>query len=457
MNDKQMKNILEKIAHRSVPDDTNLMPRIAARLERQSLMKSLRTRPVMAILLALIILLVLSGVVYAIGRSFGFSPDTGIVETSSLRRLAEPVTLERDGFRVSVTEAAVDSDHTVIRYQVEWLIPPPADGEFDTTCQGTPTLILPDSSLIGEGVAAADGKGVLENGYWYRMEFPPVAIGQNEIKFILPCLVPMIPGPLPRDWQFSLQFVPWDGTPLAPVHQVPSPAVTPTLIVGQATQPTVDYGISFALENVIELENSYIFQGIASWTDPSIEAYSVSPYAAHLTDATGHVISLEWAMPQTAPTNIMQNRWAFQSAEKPTAFPLTLTVDGYTFRLGTQASFPLDLGVSPQPGQTWTLNLDVPVAGHNLHVDSATWINDPNLTMLQFNLSSDESVIGTGLFDLQNTLGQGGDGGGAGEPGSGPFVATIYYDNGFPSGIIQVSVINLEIAVRVPWQTTWQP
>jgi hypothetical protein len=454
MNDKAMKEVLEKIARRNIPDDTNLMPRIAATLERKSLMMTLRARPLTAILLALFLLAILSGVAYAIGRSFGFSPATGIVEISSLRMLAEPVTLERNGIRVTVTQAAVDSEHTVVRYQVEWLTPP-AEGQLDTTCQGTPTLTLPDGSLVGEGVAAADGKGVLENGYWYRLEFPAVPGGQNDVNFILPCIVPQFPGPLPRDWQFHLQLVPWDGTPFAPVYQVPT-LVAQTEVVAQPTQPNTDYGITFALEQVIDLGSGYHFEGSATWADANIQPYSVSPYSAHLIDATGRVIPLQWTPPQTTPSVPMQSRWAFQAAEKPTAFPLTLTLDGYTFSLATQTSFPLDLGANPQPGQTWTLNLDLPVAEHTLHVDSATRVNAPDMTMLEFSLSSDANVFGAMLFDLQNTSGQGG-GGGEVEPQPGPFTATVYYENGFPSGVTQITVASLQLVVKTPWQTTWLP
>ncbi|RPI94234.1 MAG: hypothetical protein EHM40_07285 [Chloroflexi bacterium] len=456
MKDNAMKEFLEKIARRNIPDDTNLMPGIAAELERKSLMVILRARPLTAILLALLLLTILSGVAYAIGRSFGFSPSVGIVETSSLRTLAEPVILERDGFRVTVTEAAVDSAHTVIRYQVEWPTPPPTEGEFDTTCQGSPTLTLPDGTLVGQGVTASDGKGVLENGYWYRLEFSTVAAGQNDVNLVIPCLVSLVPGPLPRDWQFSLHFVPWDGTPLAPVYLAPTQTLVPSPIVEQSTPAAPDYGITFALEHVTELESGYVFEGSATWTDASIEPYSVSPYAAHLTDATGQVIPLEETAPQTRPSGNLQNRWAFESAEKPTAFPVTLTIDGYTFRLAAQASFPFDFGAAPQPDQVWNLDLDLPIAGHTLHIDSATLIDNPGMRYLEFNLSSDESVIGATLFDLQNTSGQGG-GGGGGEPQPGPFTATVYYDSSFPSGVTQITVARLEIVVKTPWQTTWQP
>ena len=60
MNDTRMKDILEKIAQQSVPESTNLWPRIAAQLdERKSLMNIVRTRPLVAILVTLLILLTL--------------------------------------------------------------------------------------------------------------------------------------------------------------------------------------------------------------------------------------------------------------------------------------------------------------------------------------------------------------------------------------------------------------
>ena len=70
MKDNRVKHALENIARRGVPENINLMPQIAARLERKSPMTSLRTRPVVALLIALFILLALTGVAYAVGRVF---------------------------------------------------------------------------------------------------------------------------------------------------------------------------------------------------------------------------------------------------------------------------------------------------------------------------------------------------------------------------------------------------
>jgi len=464
MSDNRIKNAIEQIARRDVPENTNLWSRIEARIEkRTSPMNTLRRRPLVAILLAIIFLLIASGVAYAISRSLGFSPALGVVDTSSLRMLDQPVAVERDGFRVTVTEAAVDDLNTVIRYQVERLTPSSQDGEYDTSCQGTPTLLTQDGTKIGEGVGAADGKGITENGYWLRMEFPMLPIGLNDVKFVVPCLQPLVTGTLPQNWEFDLHFVPWDRTPLAPVYEIPPATETPVPIIAteivteQATLPVRVYGITFALEQVTELDSGYIFEGSANWKDPKIQPYSVSPYSAHLMDTTGRVIPLDWASPQIRPVSESQNRWAFQSAEKPSALPLTLVLDGYTFTLMTDATFDLDLGTSPQRGQTWNINTDVTVEDHILHIDSATWLYDTSGNRLEFQLSSDDRIDGAGLFDLQNTAGAGGGGGGLGEPEKGPFITNVYYQNEIPPGVIHISITSLDIVVREPWQTTWQP
>ena len=102
MNDKRMKDALENIARRGVPENINLMPSIATQLKRKSPMTILRTRPVVAMLIALLILLTLSGVAYAIGRSLGYIPGIGIVDQSTpIRTLAEPVSLTRDGITIT--------------------------------------------------------------------------------------------------------------------------------------------------------------------------------------------------------------------------------------------------------------------------------------------------------------------------------------------------------------------
>ena len=76
---RSYKEILDAAARPHIADDTNLFPRIAANLERKPLMKTLNARPAFAFLIVLVAISLLSGVVYAVGRSLGYIP--GIAKT----------------------------------------------------------------------------------------------------------------------------------------------------------------------------------------------------------------------------------------------------------------------------------------------------------------------------------------------------------------------------------------
>src|SRR5574341_1371891 len=81
MKEDRMKQALESIARLAVPEDTNLWPHIAARLdEGKPLMQTVRTRPLLIIIIAVLVLLLLTGVAYAIGNMLGYIPGVGIVE-----------------------------------------------------------------------------------------------------------------------------------------------------------------------------------------------------------------------------------------------------------------------------------------------------------------------------------------------------------------------------------------
>jgi len=58
-------DVLDDVARDYIPDQTNLVPRVAARLSRKSPMTAIRTRPLVAVLMALLFLLALSGAAYA--------------------------------------------------------------------------------------------------------------------------------------------------------------------------------------------------------------------------------------------------------------------------------------------------------------------------------------------------------------------------------------------------------
>ena len=109
MKNNRMKDALENIARHGVPENTNLWLRLSANLERKTPMTILRARPFVAMLIALLILLALSGVVYALGRVFGYIPGIGLVDQSApIRVLAEPVSQTRDGITITISDYGFD-------------------------------------------------------------------------------------------------------------------------------------------------------------------------------------------------------------------------------------------------------------------------------------------------------------------------------------------------------------
>src|SRR5690349_2544830 len=108
---KNYHNILDSVAGLYIPDGLDLIDRVRAKAgPRRTWMQTMRARPALAILLAILALLVLTGVAYAIGRSLGYIPGVGFVQPASLRVLAEPVHETRDGVTVTIEQVVVDAE-----------------------------------------------------------------------------------------------------------------------------------------------------------------------------------------------------------------------------------------------------------------------------------------------------------------------------------------------------------
>jgi len=121
MKPNRMNDALENIARRSIPENTNIWPRISAGLERKSLITTMRARPVVTVIVVLLALLILTTMVYALGRLTGYIPGVGFVQKDSLRMLAEPVSQTRDGITVSIEQVVADSERTIVIYKTEGL------------------------------------------------------------------------------------------------------------------------------------------------------------------------------------------------------------------------------------------------------------------------------------------------------------------------------------------------
>lgn len=445
MNDKRMKNALENIARRGVPENTNLWPALAAKLERKSPMNTLRTRPVLATLIVLIILLTLSGGVYALGRSLGYIPGIGLVDQSApIRILAEPVSQTRDGITISLSEAVLTANKTVIVYTVENI--PQEKLSRDVAIPGCgskpeerPFLKISADLIPKDLGSEINGWGT---GYNARHIFGSLPADVNDAMLIIPCIENALRGSLPENWEIPLRFVP------AP----PEMTIVPVVEVTPSQEPASDNPLK--LEKFIETDKGYMLVGTFDSTGlpPGVQAMDFSTFPI-FTDANGQEVLYDFANfqldSQTELPPIGSFMWAFEIIGKDHAWPLTMTVSTVAAQYSeSSASFEFDAGSNPQEGQSWDVNQDIELVGVPVRVLKATRTADGYI----FNFESAAFFHGVNLMIGETSLP-----GGAGMEDPNHFRAVVRFEGEVPSGKMKVLVSNPVMAVDGNWQIQWQP
>ena len=309
--------VLDDTAADYVSDKLDLMPRISARLERKSLMTTMRARPVVTVLVVLLALLILTTVVYALGRLTGYIPGVGFVQKDSLRVLAEPVSQTQDGITVSIEQVVADSERTIVIYKTEGLSLQAANSQGEGG--GNPfgsvqQLRLPDGTMLQELTGdSSTPEPILDTikteggwpNYVRRLVYPPVSSDVNELTLLIPVLENMPVGAAAENWSltFHLKPAPADVT-YAPVIEVTpaTQAVTPSSPAAEETSVpalssiATSNGFTLQLDNVIELEDGYVFTGNLSWDDsvfPTGSGMISEAVIPVLTDANGQIIPVE--------------------------------------------------------------------------------------------------------------------------------------------------------------------
>jgi hypothetical protein len=400
MNQRSYQDVLDSAAADSLHEPVNLWPDISTRLERKSPMLTLRTRPVVALLLVLLILLALSGVTYALGRIFGYVPGVGIVDQSApLRILAEPIVAERDGLRITISEVAADSVHTFVAYSVDGIVMP---AMAQPTCGAIPYLQLPDGSalkIIGVDDGGPQGARV---GSILKLEqsvtYSSIPAGVNQAMLTFPCILPEGTGP--ENWQIplALSFAPEDyATPAVEIGATfvaskptfvisPTPTTDMRLFTSEppdslpATPTPVPNGSGLYLDKVIELPDSYILVG--NFTDagdlPGALEVNLDPYAdlPRMEDGSGKPVDFK-VREDIQPENMWSGvrYWVYEIA-KPVQGPLTIILDQVNIAVSETTQIKFDAGPSPQVGQEWKLNLPIRLRGYEYVIDSVEVIED---------------------------------------------------------------------------------
>lgn len=468
---EDLENTLERYYTAPEPD-----PEFSARLDHELRSKLLRqetqkmfgrksrlsSRLAWGVGLMIVVLLVglVAGsptLVTAMRRLLGYIPGMGVVEEGApLRVLAEPVSKTRDGISMTVSEAVLSVDKTIIVFTVEnipWEML--SHQEDNPGCFAAPEIHLPDGTRFPIDSGGGTGWG---SGYESRFTYPPVPVDVNEATLLVPCIQDSLPGMLPEGWELPLRFVP--APPEMTVFPVQEATPVPSTASAQAAETN-----PILISNVIDTGGSFILSG--SFIPPAptgAEEWYMQPsgWGLVLTDATGQEIPYEYPedinMPM--PADMHSETWAVE-IDKNFAAPLTLNYSATYVLRDPQSSyaFDFDTGPNPQVGQTWALNKEIQMAGHVFTLGSIQFRpghSGDSGYEFEF-ISVDGSVIGINV-DIEGYVSQasGGGGGGGGEQVS-SFVTSLYYAQP-PEGRLKILLSGLQVRGETKsWSLDWTP
>ena len=476
MKENQMKDVLESIAQRNVPENIDIWPQIAAKIERQDFMQTVRARPALALFLVLLALALLSSVAYAIGKATGYIPGVGIVDqTVPLRILAEPVSVEKEGITVTVRQVVTDSNRTFVEYAIDGI---PIRSDQPSMCYSVPLLQLPDGSSLELMNGESGGFGG-EVGTFVRFETTvssaPIPAGVDRVTFILSCILPEGLGP--ENWRIPLDLVQAPENYATPAVELGatfvasgpkfSPEPTATLETTPNPQPTVStpsasmpHGSGLYLDQVIELPNSYILVG--NFTDmgdlPGGMEINNDPDfdLPYMKDGNGDPVSFkvrEDIQPATTWSDQYWVRpWAYE-IPKSVQGPLTITLNQIHIGVTSTVQFQFDAGSAPQIGQKWELNLPIYLGAYKYVMDSVEVVEDGYL--FKYHSGADAPEGTSLLFDVLGT---------SPEKDAGTLIAhgsRVEYSNhitfsSIPTGPLTVELSLYEsVPLQGPWTLTW--
>lgn len=450
--------------------------------ERKTIMNTLRARPALALLIALLILLALSGVAYAIGISLGYIPGVGLIEnTNGIRMLFAPVSVTRDEVTITVTNLFVFEDHIELIYEVQGgdsADVDPANPVYAEDNKTNPTafcggvevgdpaskagdsmLRLPDGTLLKRDHSGKYANNVFAMKPVYIGTIPPDVM---EVTMLLDCIPWARLGAVPEDWEIplKLKYVPAGTTIGEPVLDV-----TPT-----GSSSDTDNGITISLEKVVTQEDkfSFFFSIVPEKQMASLQ--TLYPESAYLIDSTGQKIFIgNWGpIVTTSPMGLLELQTP-PGEYKPAYGPYTLVVDNILAYYKTNnSSFEFDPGENPQVGQTWVLDEIISFGGVEVNVVSAkmvekdlsewgepwgvsrgfefTFHSTDNQTPIKVEISDngyihDPDRIAAPTSDTWDP--------------NVDFSTALYYLNGIPKDNIQVAIYQGVISIPGNWSMQW--
>jgi len=388
--------------------------------------------------------------------------------------------VQKEGLTVTVQQGVADAQHTVLLARVEGYpreryraqIPSP-------TCNDRPRLVSSDGTV--QDVAKVGESSDEQNDaiFYVRYEFLAMPAKPLDATLEIPCLMW---DKNYKDWSIPLHFqVAQGANQVASLIELPTSPPTqpiPTSAATSAATPATESapaGFSVVLKSVAELKDGYVLSGSYQWSDTRIDKSALVISDSNITDARGQDVPFdEVDTDPLAVSGPQEIPFAHQIKGKKFAWPLNITVIAISVIQPGQATFQFDAGPNPHAGQTWDVNIDVPVGQHIIHVEKiqvfgGTPPDPPNVLGFEFTMTSDPAVASAlvrdlnPIIDCKSNCGGGGGGGGqdfgvSGFDGAiGPFADGWAAKDYSPAGLKTFVISDVSVFFKGPWQVQWQP
>jgi len=477
---------------------------------RSSFMLSLRTRPMLALLAALLALLLLTGIAYAVGRLTGFIPGIGFVDDvqsiletpitvnqsleatapaaspgeagTPMPRIASETVFEgtattpgeldtaapagpissqeRQGITLTIEQVVSETDRLVIAYKISGL---PADifgperaKKFAAEANAEdPFLVnvrLPEGTVLtlaDGGHCSGAGDGVTS---WLscRLVRSPLPEGVNQFTLEMQRLPNSLPGELPENWAIPIRL-----TPLTPAQG--ANAVQNL----DLRSPQIN-GVTMRLIKAVQTSSETAFQLAMEWEGSNRFLHHTAPIT--LQDAQGRYYILTGGPDGGA-----------YSIENPHYFSLpsvvTSPVDGsnpITFRLdwailsisGAVVDDPagapilrVDAGQSASIGHEWRIDQTIQAGEFALHfIQARLKPGQDGSVILEIDAQPQPGITSLNLFPAEGASSY--------EAGydkvRGVLVSRISLP-ALPTKPLDLYISEILYKVNGPWEITWQP
>ena len=394
-------------------------------------------------------------VVNAFNSLFGYLPDAGFVEDAlSTLYLAEPITVEQGGMKLTVQQVVADRNNVVVTYELTGK-PEGSLCVFDSN-----RLRLPDGKTklpVGGGISGTQA----------HIYYQPLPEGVTTLTLLVsqqssdPAC-----GALPS-WSIDLALGPRPAdVALMPVTQGQDLQVSTQTVVPVADEESTEVAdVHFTIDKIAELTDAYVVSGHVSGSNPAWNDLSARPDYIQVSDANGTVIPIEQT-DDDVTSSIRSNSFAFafKFAKGDYANPLRVEFQSVVISalFDGENTFTFDAGVQPQVGQSWTINETFNLLGREVTITTVSAIhddaisNDPQVaTGYTIQTKADSNILGLGFHDVGLALGKGTSGGTFGRTADGTHTE-MDYPNGLPTGTVTYQVIDLQYVLNGSWQLQFQ-